>query len=314
MVVLIPTSTTASEHWREGERQPPDTPLAGPLFSAHHNPQSSLPIMPEASLSTSSIAESAHPPFLLALSGPTSSGKTTIANALSTIFPNSFIIHADDFYKTDSQIPLKDGLQDWDCAESVDFEKLWEVLRGVKNGDEVPRDLVHQGGVEDGVHAPNVKGVGEEVIERLRTEVEGWPEILTKRKLVIVDGFLLFGESVRHMSSSIFDFRILLRARYEDAKRRRESRNGYVTLEGFWQDPPGYFDKIVWPNFVKEHRWMFHNEDVEGHAEYSTTNVYGNTEVGPLEVMDGLDGLMMWVVLQLRRSLSISQQSGGWME
>lgn len=270
--------------------------------------------MPEASLSTSSIAESAHPPFLLALSGPTSSGKTTIANALSTIFPNSFIIHADDFYKTDSQIPLKDGLQDWDCAESVDFEKLWEVLRGVKNGDEVPRDLVHQGGVEDGVHAPNVKGVGEEVIERLRTEVEGWPEILTKRKLVIVDGFLLFGESVRHMSSSIFDFRILLRARYEDAKRRRESRNGYVTLEGFWQDPPGYFDKIVWPNFVKEHRWMFHNEDVEGHAEYSTTNVYGNTEVGPLEVMDGLDGLMMWVVLQLRRSLSISQQSGGWME
>lgn len=270
--------------------------------------------MPEASPSTSSTPESTYPPFLLALSGPTSSGKTTIANALSAIFPNSLIIHADDFYKTDSRIPLKDGLQDWDCAESVDFEKLWGVLRGVKDGQGVPRDLVHQGEVEDGVHAPNVKYVGEEVIGRLRTEVEGWPEILTQRKLVIVDGFLLFGESVRHMSSSIFDFRILLRARYQDAKRRRESRNGYVTLEGFWQDPPDYFDKIVWPNFVKEHGWMFYGEDVEGDAERSTTDFYGDTEVGPLEIADGLDGLTMWVVQKLRGRLSIPRELGGWRE
>ena len=173
----------------------------------------------------------------------------------------------------------------------------------MKNGDELPGDLVHQGGVEDGVHAPNVKGVSEEVIERLRTQVEAWPEILTKRKFIIVDGFLLFGESVRHTSSSIFDFRVLLRARYEDAKRRRESRNGYVTLEGFWQDPPGYFDKIVWPNFVEEHGWMFRGKDVEGDVERSTTDAYGDTEVGPLEIMDGLDGLTMWVVQKLREEI-----------
>ena len=268
--------------------------------------------MPEASPSTSSTPESTYPPFLLALSGPTSSGKTTIANAFSTIFPNSLVIHADDFYKTDSQIPLKYGLQDWDCAGSVDFEKLWGVLRGVKNGDEVPRDLVHQGGVEDGVHAPNVTRVSEDVIERLRTEVGAWPEILTKRKLIIVDGFLLFGESVRHMSSSIFDFRILLRARYEDAKRRRESRNGYVTLEGFWQDPPGYFDKIVWSNFVEEHGWMFHGEDVEGDVERSAIDFYGDTEVGPLEIMDGLDGLTMWVVQKLREEIEYITGTGRW--
>lgn len=180
----------------------------------------------------------------------------------------------------------------------------------MKNGDELPGDLVQQGGVEDGVHAPNVKRVSEEVLERLRTEVEAWPGILTKRKLIIVDGFLLFGESVRHMSSSIFDFRILLRARYEDAKRRRESRNGYVTLEGFWQDPPGYFDKIVWPNFVEEHRWMFHGEDVEGDAERSTTDIYGDTEVGPLELMDGLDGLTVWVVQKLREEMEYITGTG----
>lgn len=254
----------------------------------------------DANSSSPSPSTDANSPLLLALSGPTSSGKTTIANALSTIFSNSLIIHADDFYKSDSQIPLKDGLQDWDCADSLDLEKFWGVLQDVKNGGEVPIDLVHQGGIEDGVHGHTVKGMSEDVIKVLRAEVEAWPEVLKRRKLVIVDGFLLFGESVRHMSSSIFDMRILLRARYQDAKRRRESRNGYVTLEGFWQDPPGYFDKIVWPNFVAEHGWMFHGEDVEGDFERSAVDCYGSTVVGPLDVANGLDGLVRWVVKELR--------------
>jgi nicotinamide/nicotinate riboside kinase len=66
------------------------------------------------------------------------------------------------------------------------------------------------------------------------------------------------------------------------AKQRRESRTGYVTIEGFWADPPGYFDKIVWPNYartaeypslclqpnvwvqVNDHKYLFTDEDVEG--------------------------------------------------
>ncbi len=238
--------------------------------------------------------------LLLALSGPTSSGKTTIANALSTIFPTSLLIHADDFYKTDAQIPLKNGLQDWDCAASLDFERLWTVLRDVRAGGEVPTDLVRQGGVENGVHAPVVGGVSEEVVERLRGEVETWPEFVRRRRVVIVDGFLLFGKSVRYVSEEVFDIRILLRARCEDAKRRREGRNGYVTLEGFWQDPVGYFDEIVWPNFVEEHGWIFCGGDVEGDVERSAVDVYGRTVVGPLEVEGGLDGLLEWVVKELR--------------
>lgn len=60
------------------------------------------------------------------------------------------------------------------------------------------------------------------------------------------------------------DLKIFLRASYERAKARREARDGYVTLEGFWADPPGYVDKVVWPNYVKEHAWMFEGGDVEG--------------------------------------------------
>ncbi|MCV5117104.1 hypothetical protein OFC47_27165, partial [Escherichia coli] len=38
----------------------------------------------------------------------------------------------------------------------------------------------------------------------------------------------------------------------------------YGTLEGFWKDPPGYVEKIVWPEYVRAHEWMFEGGDVEG--------------------------------------------------
>jgi len=280
--------------------------------TSKEGPPPHLPVMSDTNHSNpeSQTDSSGHSPLLLALSGPTSSGKTTVANALSAIFPSSLIIHADDFYKTDSQIPLKDGVQDWDCVESLDLERFWTLLLDVKAGGEVPKDLVHQGGMEDGVHAPTVKGVSEGTVKKLQIEVEAWPEILKRRKIVIVDGFLLFGKSVRHMSSSVFDIRILLRATYQEAKRRRESRNGYVTLEGFWQDPPGYFDKIVWPNFLEEHEWMFHDGDVEGDLERTKADLHRSTVVGPLEVEGGLDGLVRWVVKQLRGEIKYIIEKG----
>lgn len=60
------------------------------------------------------------------------------------------------------------------------------------------------------------------------------------------------------------DIKLFLRTTYAKAKARREARDGYVTLEGFWADPPGYVDKVVWPNYVEQHAWMFEGGDVEG--------------------------------------------------
>jgi len=31
----------------------------------------------------------------------------------------------------------------------------------------------------------------------------------------------------------------------------------------FWEDPPGYWGDIVWPAYLKAHRKMFQNNDVE---------------------------------------------------
>lgn len=32
---------------------------------------------------------------------------------------------------------------------------------------------------------------------------------------------------------------------------------------GVWNDPPGYFDNIVWPGYVKAHSSLFSGGDVE---------------------------------------------------
>lgn len=60
------------------------------------------------------------------------------------------------------------------------------------------------------------------------------------------------------------DVKLFLLVSHEKAKARREARDGYVTLEGFWKDPPGYVDKIVWSNYVESHAWLFEGGDVEG--------------------------------------------------
>lgn len=59
------------------------------------------------------------------------------------------------------------------------------------------------------------------------------------------------------------DIKLFLRVSYAKAKARREARSGYATLEGFWEDPPMFFDKIVWPNYLTEHEWMFEGNNVE---------------------------------------------------
>lgn len=265
------------------------------------------------------------PPLLVALAGPTSSGKTTLASALSLIFsPSSssnttttntqpqatfnslIIIHADDFYLPDSQIPtLPDGTQDWDCPEALDIPRFRSVLSAVRSGADVPHDLIRQGGLMDGErgggseHHNNNNGVhgisaadkrpppiSPDTINALRERVsQHWTERARQRRIVLVEGILLFSPlppspPAPHLRSSdtttpttpatlsnltpLYDIKFLLRSTRTAAKRRREKRNGYVTLEGFWRDPEGYFDRVVWPGFVRVYGPLFEGGNVEG--------------------------------------------------
>lgn len=82
-------------------------------------------------------------------------------------------------------------------------------------------------------------------------------------RMCILDGFLLYSPPKLSAVMEEIDIKLFLQVSRAKASQRREARDGYVTLEGFWKDPPGYVDKVVWPNYVDAHRWLFAGGDVE---------------------------------------------------
>ena len=232
-------------------------------------------------------------PILLGLSGPSSSGKTTLARLLRTIFsPHVQILHQDDFYRPEAELPIRHGLRDWDCAEALDIPSMIAALRFIRQHGRLPDDLVSK---ED-QNAVGESGVSEDEVEEIRQAVQQRCKErgLMERAIVIVDGFLLFGRSVPELREA-FDLRVMLRANYEIAKARREARAGYVTLEGFWEDPPGYVDFIVWPAYKSEHSFLFRNQDVEAEVDESAASTLG-IEVCPGEGSYTVKQSLNWAV------------------
>ena len=102
---------------------------------------------------------------------------------------------------------------------------------------------------------------------------------------------------------SQIDIKLFLRVSYAKAKARREARSGYVTLEGFWEDPPGYVDKIVWPNYVEDHKWMFEDADVEGTLKEDVLKETGIKSQGGLDV--DMETTLRWAVEILMEQLPL---------
>ncbi|KAF1962831.1 P-loop containing nucleoside triphosphate hydrolase protein [Byssothecium circinans] len=233
------------------------------------------------------------PPLLVGISGPSSSGKTTLSRLLRDIFPphQLTILHLDDFYLTDAEIPIKNGIQDWDCLESLDLPLLRSTLAHIKDHGTIPATFASK---EDqnsvGEHAVSPTFISE-LKERVQSLLrdQGWT-----RRVVIVDGFLLFSNDMKDIRS-LFDVRLFLRTSYATAKKRREARSGYVTLEGFWEDPPGYVDQIVWPNYVADHRFLFEGGNVEGELDGAVCRDIG-IEGMPREAEGDMGLCLEWAV------------------
>ena len=137
------------------------------------------------------------------------------------------------------------------------------------------------------------------LVEELRDEVskiEG-----PARRVLVLDGFLLFTPSVPPTFRSLLSLKLLLRAPYAEAKERREARSGYETMEGWWEDPPGYFDSVVWPNYVQENGGWF----VDGHVEGEVDEEVCGSEGVKVQDMGlgkaGLGEVLRWVVREIGR-------------
>ncbi|KAJ8103221.1 P-loop containing nucleoside triphosphate hydrolase protein [Lipomyces tetrasporus] len=195
--------------------------------------------------------------YLIGVSGPSSSGKSTLARLLRQVLRKSFILHEDDFYKPEAEIPVVNGIEDWDCPEAIDFIALRTAIDYIKRNRKLP-DNVHYKEDQNDLGTPPVSTEEADEIKKL---VLGENSVAENTEFCIVDGFLLFNDDV---ITKQLDIKFLLRAPYESLKKRREARSGYATIEGFWVDPPGYFENIVWPGYVRAHKHLFEGEDLEG--------------------------------------------------
>ncbi|KAK8134029.1 ribosylnicotinamide kinase [Apiospora sp. TS-2023a] len=211
---------------------------------------------------------------IVGISGASSSGKTTLARLLRDLFPNTFILHEDDFYKSESELPTRDGLLDWDCAAAIDIPGLAKALAYIRQNATFPPFV-------DSKEDKNSVGecpVSDAKRDDIRKKVEAWTqpgqpghEVLVQSqqpggeglKICLLDGFLLYSREMQEVMDQL-DVKMFLLVSKAKATQRREARDGYVTLEGFWKDPPDYVDKIVWPNYAESHAWLFEKADVEG--------------------------------------------------
>ena len=189
---------------------------------------------------------------------------------------------------------MRDGLLDWDCAGAIDIPGMAKALAYIRANGVFP--VSAPGGIDlwsppppspradrrprlqpfvDSKEDKNSVGpcpVSGAKIEQMRQKVAAWMQpgspghavlATTGLRLCLLDGFLLYAEEMR-AAMDLLDVKLFLRVSKAKATQRRGARDGYVTLEGFWQDPPGYVDKIVWPNYVESHAWLFENGHVEG--------------------------------------------------
>ncbi|CAI7631933.1 unnamed protein product [Penicillium glandicola] len=195
---------------------------------------------------------------IIGISGPSSSGKTTLARLLQRVFCgvdlrskdkhlNTFIIHEDDFYFPDDKIPYTTTasgakIQDWDTASAIDIPFLSQALHYVRSNGTLPPRLRSKEDQNDQTDS----GVSEDVVRELRGIVSsrlrdagGESKNTT---IAFLEGFLLFAPpgKERHVLRSVHDavhMKLFLPAAYEIVKARREGRSGYVTV-GPGAEPP----------------------------------------------------------------------------
>lgn len=186
--------------------------------------------------------------IIVACGGPSSSGKTTAAKTLQTFLPDLTLIHLDDFYFHDSQIPIDDAtqIQNWDCPEAIDFNKFITYIKDIKYNNKFPE-------IDSKESDPDLK-LSQDEVKYFQNKIDKCRGVFDNKKIVLVDGFMLYHDP---QIIELFDIKLFFHASYQTLKERRESRAGYTTLDGFWVDPPNYFENIVWPAYVRSHQYLF---------------------------------------------------------
>lgn len=177
--------------------------------------------------------------LVVALSGVTNGGKTTLATKLMKKLPKGTrLIKQDDYFYSDNDphhIPCPGGIQhnNWDVITALDMNQMIEDVRAVINS------------------SPKSSSLADTLTLDRESEMSGvckkCPE---PRSILLLDGFMLFAKD--HLVE-MCDLRFFYTLPREECWKRRQER-GYTP-----PDPPGYFEKCVWPMYVEHLDYVSNN-------------------------------------------------------
>ncbi|ODQ45752.1 hypothetical protein PICMEDRAFT_19642, partial [Pichia membranifaciens NRRL Y-2026] len=185
--------------------------------------------------------------ILIGITGASSSGKSTLAHLLKSILPHSEIIHEDDFYKPEEDIPYdpirKD--RDWDCPDAIDMDAMKQTL-SVLTKPNTTEPTVND------AFFNNDERIIKDLMEKVNVKLEHFDSRESFR-IFLIDGFLILPDKEL---LKMFSLTLFFKTSYEALKNRREKRT-YNVGGDVWADPPGYFDTFVWPGYYTYHKNLF---------------------------------------------------------
>ncbi|WFD45252.1 hypothetical protein MPSI1_003933 [Malassezia psittaci] len=241
--------------------------------------------------------------LVVGIGGPTSSGKSTIVqNLVAILQPSSesspirsvHVLHQDDFCPPQDQMPhnAEYNVTDWDTPHgSTDYRRLERVIRYFYQHKSLPEDFESHEYRRSNYQCTLPTAMVQEWREKFhdpscKTRITSPNQHHTsKLHILIVEGFLTFFDTA---VCNLYSVRIFLRISKQLVKKRRYQRPNYVLDDGqVWEDPPFYFDAIVWPAYLEAHAKMFTNQNVEsGQPIRTETREFDGGPVPHLNVIE----------------------------
>jgi nicotinamide/nicotinate riboside kinase len=198
------------------------------------------------------------------------------------------------------------GAKNWENIVSLDLPRFLSFMSTIRSTGHLP--LSHSS-LEASAHEQTTSqhkipllepDVYEELSALIASALTSSPALSKDNtRFCILDGFLLFThpEVIAQL-----DIRLFLRASRAVSKKRRAERPPYLTVDGWWRDPEHYFDRVVWPEYVASHAWMFSEGDVDGDRvdraileEYRVRTPEGRDE-GGTDGETGFESVVRWAV------------------
>ncbi|KAK9878925.1 hypothetical protein WA026_003748 [Henosepilachna vigintioctopunctata] len=194
--------------------------------------------------------------LIVGVSGVTCGGKTTVIKELKKLFPSSEIFHQDDYF-----LNVDDPRHVW--CEDLDHIN-YDILSSLDNDKMYEDILIAIGKRELYEIKPKMKNIStcstpsdlsEAIAEKLKEQ---------NIQLLLLDGFLLFSYKPLLPFITLKYFSTLSR---EECVKRREKRV-YIP-----PDIPGYFEKYVWPEYLKNFKELRKSNSDINYINAETQNI-----------------------------------------